>query len=140
MSDFESKVDQLGELLRRHGLTSIRVRDGDVVIEVRRDVAASQVLTGVSGSVSASAGPEAGGRAEPIPSPMVGTFYRRPVPTDPPFVEEGERIAPGQVIGVIEAMKVFNEVESPIGGVLTKFLVSDGQLVQEGDALALVEP
>ncbi|MCW5947403.1 MAG: hypothetical protein KIT74_10285 [Fimbriimonadales bacterium] len=142
MSDLASKVEQLGELLEKHGLTSIRVKEGDQVIEVRRE------LSDPKKSVSASsrqlsndtANEEPAPRGEPIPSPMVGTFYRRPLPTDPPFVEEGQRIERGDVIGVIEAMKVFNEVESPVGGVVRKFFATDGQLVQEGEPLLLIEP
>jgi acetyl-CoA carboxylase biotin carboxyl carrier protein len=142
MSDLASKVEQLGELLAKHGLTSIRVKEGDQVIEVRRDLSSPKAtIVADSQQVRTDhSNAEAAPKGQPVPSPMVGTFYRRPLPTDPPYVEEGQRIERGDVIGVIEAMKVFNEVESPIGGVVRKFLASDGQLVQEGEPLLLIEP
>lgn len=142
MSDLASKVEQLGELLEKHGLTSIRVKEGDQVIEVRRELSDPKKSVSPSSRQLSNdtANEEPAPRGEPIPSPMVGTFYRRPLPTDPPFVEEGQRIERGDVIGVIEAMKVFNEVESPVGGVVRKFLATDGQLVQEGEPLLLIEP
>jgi len=74
----------------------------------------------------------------PIPSPMMGIFYASPTPNDPAFVKEGDVIAPGQVIGLIEAMKVFNEVTAPIGGRVTKVSAKNSQLVQQGETLILV--
>ncbi len=144
MSDLPSQVDKLGELLARHALTSIRVKNGDQVIEVRRDPQANHdaanAVPGTHLPAHAATTPlESPRQGIPIPAPMVGTYYRRPIPSDPPFVEVGDRITIGQVIGVIEAMKVFNEVESPISGVVRALVAEDGQLVQEGDTLLLIE-
>jgi acetyl-CoA carboxylase biotin carboxyl carrier protein len=139
MSDYASKVDELGEILRKHGLTSIKYKNGDISIEVRKDSGRPVTATAAVAGPSVTAVPEAVS-GEAVPSPMVGTFYRKPLPTEPPYVEEGQRVGVGEVIGMIEAMKVFNEVESPIGGVVRKFLVESGTLVQEGEPLCIIEP
>lgn len=73
-----------------------------------------------------------------VPSPMSGIFYRRPSPNEPPFVEEGDPVLAGQVLGLIEAMKVFNEIESPLSGILQKFCLSEGEMAREGEPLCII--
>ncbi|MFN3952642.1 MAG: acetyl-CoA carboxylase biotin carboxyl carrier protein [Thermaurantimonas sp.] len=75
-----------------------------------------------------------------IKSPMIGTFYRRPAPDKPPFVEVGTEIKKGQVVCIIEAMKLFNEIESEIEGRIVKVLVDDQKPVEYDQPLFLVEP
>jgi len=75
-----------------------------------------------------------------IVAPMVGTFYRRPSPDSPPYAGVGDQIEVGQVICLIEAMKLFNEVKSEVSGKIVKFAVEDGSPVEFGQLLALVEP
>lgn len=75
-----------------------------------------------------------------IKSPMIGTFYRRPAPDKPPFVEVGSEIKKGQVVCIIEAMKLFNEIESEIDGRIVKVLVDDQKPVEYDQPLFLVEP
>jgi acetyl-CoA carboxylase biotin carboxyl carrier protein len=75
-----------------------------------------------------------------IKSPMIGTFYRRPSPDKPNFVEEGDTIAPGKVICVIEAMKLFNEIESELSGKIVKVLVDDASPVEFDQPLFILEP
>jgi acetyl-CoA carboxylase biotin carboxyl carrier protein len=75
-----------------------------------------------------------------IKSPMVGTFYRSPSPDKPAFVNVGDEIAPGKVICIIEAMKLFNEVEADIKGKIVKILVSDISPVEYDQPLFLVDP
>lgn len=75
-----------------------------------------------------------------IKSPMIGTFYRRASPDKPLFVEVGSEIAPGKVICIIEAMKLFNEIESEISGKVVKVLVDDASPVEYDQPLFLVEP
>jgi acetyl-CoA carboxylase biotin carboxyl carrier protein len=75
-----------------------------------------------------------------IKSPMIGTFYRRPSPDKPNFVEIGDEIAPGEVVCIIEAMKLFNEIESEISGKVVKILVEDSSPVEYDQPLFLVEP
>lgn len=75
-----------------------------------------------------------------IKSPMVGTFYRAPAPDARPFVEVGEKVSRGQVVCIIEAMKLMNEIESEFDGRVAEILVSNAQPVQFGQPLVLIEP
>lgn len=74
-----------------------------------------------------------------IKSPLVGTFYRSPSPGAPPFVEEGDMVSKGQVLCIIEALKVMNEIESDIDGKVVKILVENGQPVEYGQELFYIE-
>ncbi|HHW20702.1 MAG TPA: acetyl-CoA carboxylase biotin carboxyl carrier protein [Thermodesulfovibrio thiophilus] len=74
-----------------------------------------------------------------VTSPLVGTFYRSPSPDAPPFVEIGTRVEKGQVLCIIEAMKIMNEIESDVSGVVKKILVENGQPVEYGEPLFLIE-
>lgn len=87
----------------------------------------------------ASAGTDAGNLIT-IKSPMIGTFYRKSSPDKPNFVEVGSEIAPGKVVCIIEAMKLFNEIESEVKGRVVKVLVDDASPVEFDQALFLVEP
>ena len=71
---------------------------------------------------------------------MVGTFYRAPAPDKPPYIEEGQIIERGQIIGIIEAMKLMNEIESPYRGKVVKILAKNGEPVEYGQPLVLLEP
>jgi acetyl-CoA carboxylase biotin carboxyl carrier protein len=75
-----------------------------------------------------------------IKSPMIGTFYRKSSPDKPNFVEPGDEVAPGKVVCIIEAMKLFNEIESEISGKVAKVLVEDASPVEYDQPLFLVEP
>lgn len=75
-----------------------------------------------------------------IKAPMVGTFYRSPSPESPPFVEPGSRIEPGQVICIIEAMKLMNEIKSDVKGKVVDVLVENGNPIEFGQTLFLIEP
>lgn len=75
-----------------------------------------------------------------VTSPIVGTFYRSPSPDAPPFVEVGTKVKKGQVLCIIEAMKLMNEIESEIDGVVVRILVENGQPVEYGEPLFLLEP
>ena len=135
MSDVFAKIESLAAILDQHGLVAIRLKEGDKEIELRRE------SDGYASGVPVAA-PRAGEQAaagEAIPSPMVGVFYCRPSPDEQPFVQPGDRISVGQVIGIIEAMKVFNQIESPVSGVLQACVAEDGQVVQEGDPLFVLE-
>lgn len=73
-------------------------------------------------------------------SPMSGTFYTTPAPGEPAFIKEGDVVTKGQTIGIIEAMKLMNEIEAEVGGVVTKLCVSHGTAVSPGDALVVIKP
>jgi acetyl-CoA carboxylase biotin carboxyl carrier protein len=75
-----------------------------------------------------------------IKSPMIGTFYRRPSPDKSNFVEVGDEVSPGKVVCIIEAMKLFNEIESEVKGRIVKILVEDASPVEYDQPLFLVEP
>jgi acetyl-CoA carboxylase biotin carboxyl carrier protein len=75
-----------------------------------------------------------------IKSPMIGTFYRRPSPDKPNFVEIGDEVTTGKVVCIIEAMKLFNEIESEVSGKVVKILVEDSSPVEYDQPLFLVEP
>jgi acetyl-CoA carboxylase biotin carboxyl carrier protein len=75
-----------------------------------------------------------------IKSPMIGTFYKRPSPDKPNFVEIGDEVSPGKVVCIIEAMKLFNEIESEVKGRIVKMLVEDASPVEYDQPLFLVEP
>ncbi len=75
-----------------------------------------------------------------VKSQMVGTFYSRPNPESAPFVKVGDTISVGQVVCVLEAMKLFNEIESDVSGHIEKVCVSDGEAVEFGQVLFLVKP
>lgn len=74
-----------------------------------------------------------------VESPLPGTFYRRPSPDANPFKEVGERVATGDVIGLIEVMKQFTEVTADVAGAMVQFLVDDGDAVEPGQILAVIE-
>lgn len=74
-----------------------------------------------------------------ITSPMVGTFYISPSPDSPPFVGAGDQVAPGKVVCIVEAMKLFNEIESEVSGKVVKILAENGKSVEYGQKLILVK-
>jgi acetyl-CoA carboxylase biotin carboxyl carrier protein len=84
--------------------------------------------------------PESADNLVPIKSPMVGTFYRAPAPDAKPYVELNQMITMGQVVCIIEAMKLMNEIESEVAGRVAKVLVENGKPVEYGQALFLIEP
>jgi len=75
-----------------------------------------------------------------VKAPIVGTFYRAPAPDAEPFVKEGDTVKKGQVLCIIEAMKLMNEIESEVSGVVRKILVSNGEPIEYGQVLFLIEP
>lgn len=90
-----------------------------------------------AGEAHPSANPP--GRGEPVPSPMLGTFYRSPSPGAPPYVEVGDRVEPDTLIGIIEVMKLMNPVSAGFTGSVVSFSVQDGEPVEFGQELLRVE-
>ena len=94
----------------------------------------------VAGPIAPAETLEAIPHGQPITSPMVGTFYGSPSPKDPSYVQEGDTIQPGDRVGIVEAMKMMNEIESEIGGRVARILVKNGQPVEYGQPLMIIEP
>ena len=137
------------------GEISIEDKDGKVTIKQKEDkitvssspVYASAPAPAPVASVPAAAPSSAAPAAAPvadnlitIKSPMIGTFYRRAAPDKPLMAEEGTEVSPGKVVCIIEAMKLFNEIESEVKGTIVKVLVEDASPVEYDQPLFLVQP
>ncbi len=136
---------QLGALLAELGLTEIEVDLGRARVRLARTVAApaTPVPLGTAPVPSGermAATDVASTSAITIEAPMVGTFYRAPSPTAEPYAREGDVVKEGQVLCIIEAMKLMNEIESKAGGRIARILVENGQPVEFGQPLFLIEP
>jgi acetyl-CoA carboxylase biotin carboxyl carrier protein len=103
-------------------------------------VAAPQSAASPAAEKPAKAAEPPAGNTITIKSPMIGTFYRSPSPDKPSFINIGDEIAPGKVVCIIEAMKLFNEIESEVSGKIVKVLVEDASPVEYDQPLFLVEP
>ena len=155
------KIKKLIELLDESGIAEIEVTEGEESVRISRygtsppavHAAAPVAPPAPSGSVPAADGPSALAPAaaptteehpsspsgSAIDAPMVGTMYRAPSPGAPPFVEVGSRISAGDVVCIIEAMKILNQIESEVSGVVREILVENGQPVEFGQTLMVVE-
>jgi acetyl-CoA carboxylase biotin carboxyl carrier protein len=98
------------------------------------------VATPIASAPPPAVAPLASERLVDIVSPMVGTFYRSPAPDEPPFVDVGDRIRPGQTVCIIEAMKLMNELEAEVSGEIVEILVPNGEPVEYGQVLMRVNP
>ncbi|HYW06024.1 MAG TPA: acetyl-CoA carboxylase biotin carboxyl carrier protein [Longimicrobium sp.] len=92
-----------------------------------------------AGAAPAPAAPAASNLVD-VKSPMVGTFYRSPAPEAPPYVESGTRVAKGQTLCVLEAMKLMNELEAEVSGIVREILVENGEPIEYGQVLFRIEP
>ena len=101
--------------------------------------AVPQAAPAVQAPAPAPSASEPAKKGTPITSPMVGTFYSAPSPDAKPFVEVGQTIAQGDVVCIVEAMKLMNEIESEISGKIVEICVKDGQPVEFGQVLMYVE-
>jgi oxaloacetate decarboxylase alpha subunit len=138
-------IEEMLELMESRGLVELEMEHQGMRIRLKKGSAgpAPQVVEYVAGipqqaSAKAKAGEEA--RRAGIKSPMVGTFYRAPAPDAPAFAEVGQEIEVGQVVCIIEAMKLMNEIKSDVAGRITEVLVENGAPVEFGQPLFLVEP
>ena len=142
-------VRQLATLLDETNLTEIEVEDNDRRIRVAREVHAAPVVSyAAPAAVAAPAAPAAAAAADPAPaavsanavkSPMVGTVYLSANPEAKPFITVGQKIAAGETLVIIEAMKVMNPITAPSGGIVSAILIENGQPVEFDQALVVVE-
>lgn len=143
MVDWEL-VKKLIETVKKENITGLAVEEKGVKYEVRMEngkVISSHVAAPIPvPNPTLSSLPEAEEEGVvAILSPMVGTFYRAPSPESPAFVEAGDEIEAGRVVCIIEAMKLFNEIEAEVKGKLVKVLVENGQPVEYGQKLMLLK-
>ncbi len=137
------EIQELAEILDGQNLNEIEVQRGDLRIRIRRE-------TTVSGKEPSSAdsapAPDAlahaaeGESLVTVTSPVVGTFYRSSSPDAEPYVEEGDSVSRGQVLCIVEAMKLMNEIESEVEGRVVKVLVANEAGVEYGQPLFVIEP
>ncbi len=99
---------------------------------------ASQIASAPAETQPAESAPQASG--ETVLSPMPGTFYRSPSPDADPFVSEGDRVAKGDTLCIIEAMKIMNEIEAEFGGIIKKIAVENGSAVEYNQPLFIIDP
>ena len=160
-----NEIKELVELLAEKDIAEFEMERDDVKLRIKRthEAPATTVVTGgygapvpmshaapapVAASAAAPAAAPAAAAAAPAPeegltvikSPIVGTFYEASSPGAPAFVKEGDTVAVGQVLCIVEAMKLMNEIESDTAGQIVKILVSNGQPVEYGQPLFKVRP
>ena len=133
-------IDHLGALLERSDLSELEVEAGETSIVLRRaEALAPQVIAvtpAEAGTPPARVEPAASeSGAHAVVAPLTGIFYAAPTPDSPPFVNVGVEVVVGQVIGLIEAMKLFNEIKSDVAGRVHRVVAESGQLVKARDPL-----
>jgi acetyl-CoA carboxylase biotin carboxyl carrier protein len=147
--DIESGwIRELAAILHETGLTEIEIEKGEVRLRVSRAAAmthAAVPAAAPAAALAAAPAPAASPAAAParraggVPSPMVGTAYLAPSPGADPFVRKGDQVREGQTIMIIEAMKTMNPIAAPRSGAVVEIHVTDGQPVEYGEILAVIE-
>jgi acetyl-CoA carboxylase biotin carboxyl carrier protein len=143
-------IRELAELLEETGLTEIEIELEGRRVRVARGVNLTTTLTTTSngpppppqehhGTKRASQLDEVAVHPGAVTSPMVGTAYRSPEPGASPFIEVGSRVSAGQTLLIIEAMKTMNQIPSPKAGTVIAILIEDGQPVEYGEPLVVIE-
>jgi acetyl-CoA carboxylase biotin carboxyl carrier protein len=141
-------LNKLVELMQKEGLDRIRVQVGETDIDLRMS-APNQPIIGALTEQNRSQTAAAGAQTEPsralpanvkkVLAPLVGVFYRAPAPGAPPFCETGGTVTEGQVLCILEAMKLMNEIVSEYDGKIAKICVNDGDLVTLNQELMWIE-
>lgn len=138
LDDVARTVRFLVETMRTHGLTKLAVDVGDISIRLRAGATGEPTVARRSPAPSSMAetAPETSPQqGHVVSAPMIGTFYTSASPGDPPFVRAGDRVEAGQTIGIIEAMKIMNEIASDRSGIVIDVLASNAQPVEYGSPL-----
>ena len=150
-SSDQALIRDLAELLEETGLSEIEIEREGMRVRVARKItfeapmyaappAAQTAAAGTAGAAApAKEAPDPSKHPGVVPSPMVGTAYLAAEPTAAPFVEVGTRVTQGQTILIIEAMKTMNHIPAPKAGVVTAIFVGNGQPVEFGEPLAIIE-
>jgi acetyl-CoA carboxylase biotin carboxyl carrier protein len=142
--DEQQLIRQLAELLNETGLSEIEIEKSGLKVRVARTLNVQSTLAAAPAHTApaAAAAPVVKDPAKHpgvVKSPMVGTAYRSPEPGSPPFVEIGAKVTAGQTLLIIEAMKTMNQIPSPRAGTVIAILFEDGQPVEYGEPLAVIE-
>ena len=138
-------LKELIELLRDTDITELQVEKEGTKVKIKREKMLSSLdLPGhksaaILEKISAETEDDTQ-RLVTVTSPIVGTFYRAPSPDASPFAEVGAKVKKNQVICIVEAMKLMNEIETEVDGIVVKILVENGQPVEYGEPLFLIEP
>jgi len=149
VADIKARIDQLAELMEEYRLAEARWESDNHAVELRRKRRVAAVAMAAAGEAPVADGEEAfeeaatpaapeAPKGTPVASPMNGIYYATPSPGSPPFVKEGDVVNAGQIIGLIEAMKVFNEIPCPISGTVLKVAVENGQVLNPGEPIIWV--
>jgi acetyl-CoA carboxylase biotin carboxyl carrier protein len=143
-------VQSLLEIMHEHDLDRIKVKLGDAVYELVRREAGAQIVAPMmaAGPSAAPARNEAAAGAPSAPpanvkrvtAPLTGVFYRASSPDAESFVNPGDRVENGSVLCILEAMKLFNEIQSDFAGTIARIVPENGELVSQGDDLFWIEP
>ena len=147
------KVKKLIELLEESGIAEIEIHEGEESVRISRDGSnpvpqtmisvpsvdsSSSVQTQLSNTESSS--DDYSDEGEVVTAPMVGIFYTSPAPDQPPFVSKGQNIKTGDVLCIIEAMKIMNQIEADVDGKVVRILVENGDPVEYGQPLFVIDP
>ena len=147
------KVKKLMELLEESGMSEIEIKEGEESVKISRYgnspapaqhpiqsfVQQQAPVSSAPTSQTASQNEQPQETGQSVTSPMVGTFYSAPSPTAKPFVSIGQKINQGDTVGIIEAMKIMNQIESDQSGTVVEILVKDGEAIEFGQSLIVVE-
>ena len=152
-SDDSALIRELALLLDETSLTEIEIERAGLRVRVARNISIAAAMpasipqvahapvAAATAAATAAAAPVADFANHPgvVPSPMVGTAYWSPEPGAKPFIEVGSRVTAGQTLLIIEAMKTMNQILSPRAGTVTQILIEDGQPVEFGEPLVIIE-
>ncbi|MBN2831534.1 MAG: acetyl-CoA carboxylase biotin carboxyl carrier protein [Candidatus Omnitrophica bacterium] len=145
------EIKEMVNLMNENGLMELEIEKDGMRIRLKKTVSGQETFSGpvivekervdVQGArQSHESSKEAVGKSVEIKSPMVGTFYRAPSPETPPYAEVGQNVEPGQVICIIEAMKLMNEIKAEIKGKILEILVDNAEPIEFGQPIFLIEP
>lgn len=146
MNDHDSEQQTLRELLgvmREHDLDRVKIKLGDAVYEIDRRTRNEPARAAVAPAAPASdalEAPVAGPQVKRVTAPLTGVFYRAASPDAESFVKIGDRVGAGDVLCILEAMKLFNEIQSDYAGTVARILPENGELVSQGADLFWIEP
>jgi acetyl-CoA carboxylase biotin carboxyl carrier protein len=149
-SDDSALIRELASLLDETSLTEIEIERAGFRLRVARNISVAAAMPATFHAAAAAPAASASAAASAaandlskhpgvVPSPMVGTAYRAPEPGAKPFVDVGTKVTVGQTLMIIEAMKTMNQIPSPRAGTVTQILVEDGQPVEFGEPLVIIE-